>query len=279
MDSNKRALQTLLTDRRNLIDPEAHGLSRRTKGSGRRAPGLSQQQIDELTNRAHGTYNRLETGAMANPSIAYLRQIGKILALNEQEWVALCRYTGFGDPPSPLTQASGLEVPGVWEEAVQGIQHMAYVTDASWNLITYNDQWADLFPGRRIPQNTMRWMLLDEDARVTLTDWKTAWAPLVIPQLRAGFAARPDDEVLAQIVKEVIADPECGPIWANPGLHMHPDGDERPLNHGLEGPGYVTMCAAQPLTAPGARLIILLWHPGEKKAHTRTPVLRARNLD
>ncbi|MET9436924.1 helix-turn-helix domain-containing protein [Streptomyces sp. NPDC006551] len=275
---NKKALQNLLRERRDLIDPEALGLTRRKAGSGRRAPGLSQQQIDELTNRAQGTYNRLETGAMSNPTIGYLEQVARLLGLNEQEWVALCRYSGIGDPPGPLNQASGLEVPGVWKEAVEGIGHMAYVTDASWNLVTYNQQWVDLFPGRRIPRNTMRWMLLDQDARITLTDWKTAWAPLVLPQLRAGLALRPNDETLRQIEKEVRADPDLGPLWANPGAHMHPDGDERPLNHALEGPGYVTMCAAQPLTAPGARLIILLWHPGTKKVHTRTPMLHALDI-
>ena len=41
------------------------------------------------------------------------------------------------------------------------------------------------------------------------------------------------------------------------------------------GPGWVTMCAAQPMAAPGARLIILVFHPGEKRRHTRMPMLRA----
>ncbi|GAA2770476.1 hypothetical protein XF35_40875 [Streptomyces platensis subsp. clarensis] len=272
---NKRALKALLEERRALIKPEDHDLTRPT-GQGRRARGLSQQQVDELTARAPHTYNRLETGRYTNPPVDYLRQVARLFGLNEQEWVSLCRYAGIGDPPGPLTAASGLEVPGVWQEAVDGITHMAYVTDASWNLLAHNQCWASLFPGGRIPRNTMRWMLLDPDGRNTLLDWHTVWAPLVLPQLRAALAVRPDDETLLQIAKEVAADPDLAPLWEAGGAHIHPDGDERPILHAEHGPGHVTMCAAQPMTAPGARLIILIYHPGARKAHTRVPVLRAR---
>ena len=223
-----------------------------------------------------GKYRRLESGAYPNVSAGYLRRIAVLFALNEQEWVSLCQYAGIGNPPGPLTPRSGKEVPGVWQEAVDGMSHMAYVTDASWELLAYNAPFARLFPEGRVPANTMQWMLLDPDGRATLTDWSTAWAPLVIPQLRAAISARPDDDVLRRLEKEVIADPDTAPIWdGDTGAHIHPDGDERPLLHALDGPGWVTMCAAQPMTAPGARLIVLVFHPGEKRAHMRTPTLRA----
>lgn len=274
---NETALKALLQERRELIDPESVGL-KRPKGRGRRVRGLTQSQVDQITDRGQHTYNRLENGAMDNPPIDYLRQVGELFGLNEQEWWSLCRYAGVGDPPGPLNESSGLEVPGVWQEAVDGICHMAYVTDASWNLLAYNQAWAALFPGGRFPRNTMRWMLLDPDARTTLIDWRTKWAPLVLPQLRAAVAVRPDDEALAQIVKEVCDDPDLGPLWEAGGANIHPDGDERPLLHALEGPGHVTMCAAQPLGSPGARLIMLLWHPGQKKEHARKRTLRASDL-
>ncbi|MFF5971670.1 helix-turn-helix domain-containing protein [Streptomyces sp. NPDC012769] len=276
---NKTALRALLKERRELIAPEAHGLTRPT-GRGRRARGLSQQQVDELTCRAVDTYNRLETGRYPNPPADYLRQIGRLFGLNEQEWVMLCRYAGIGDPPGPLNPSSGLEVPGAWQEAVDGIGHMAYITDASWNLLAHNRHFADLYPGGRVPANTMRWMLLDKEARETsLVDWPTVWAPLILPQLRAALAARREDQTLRQIEREVRADPDLGPLWEAGGAHIHPDGDERPLRHALQGPGHVTICAAQPLTAPGARLIIMLFRPGPRKSHPRAPMLRAARTE
>ncbi len=103
--------------------------------------------------------------------------------------------------------------------------------------------------------------------------------PLVLPQLRAALTQRPEDPVLNGIVRDVTSDPDLAPIWHAGGAHIHPDGDERPIDHARYGPGHVTMCAAQPLTARGARLIILIYHPGTDKRHTRLPMLRAHNQD
>ncbi|WP_331746792.1 helix-turn-helix transcriptional regulator (plasmid) [Streptomyces sp. NBC_00873] len=271
---NKKALRNLLKERRALVQPEGHGFERPT-GQGRRAPGLTQHQVDQLCHVSLGTYRRLESGAYPNPPVDFLRDVAVLFALNEQEWRSLCRYAGIGDPPAPLNPRSGKEVPGVWQEAVDGITHMAYVTDASWELIAHNAPFARLFPNGRVPTNTMRWMLFDPDGRNTLTDWATTWAPLVLPQLRAALAARPDDDILRRLEKEAIADPDTAPIWDAGGAHIHPDGDERPLLHAQDGPGWVTMCAAEPMTAPGARLIVLVFHPGSRRAHLRTPMLRA----
>ncbi|MEU1327202.1 helix-turn-helix transcriptional regulator [Streptomyces microflavus] len=271
---SKDALRKLLTERRGLIDPAGHGFSRPSK-QGLRAPGLTQYQVDELTGRTGGTYRRLESGRYPNPPADYLRAVAALFALNEQEWTSLCRYAGIGDPPGPLTPASGKQVPGVWQEAVDGMHHPAYITDASWELIAHNAPFAALFPGGQVPRNTMRWMVLEPAGRHMLTDWHTAWAPLVLPQLRAALAARPDDPILRGLEEEVLNDPDCAPIWTGSVAHIHPDGDERPLLHAEAGPGWVTMCAAQPMAAPGARLIVLIFHAGEQRAHARTPALRA----
>ncbi|MFJ4923773.1 helix-turn-helix domain-containing protein [Streptomyces sp. NPDC088725] len=271
---HKKALRTLLRERRALIDPESHGLSRPT-GQGRRAPGLSQQQVDQLLNRAIHTYHRLEAGTYPNPPVDLLRDVAQLFALNEQEWVSLCRYARAQDPPGPLHTSSGKAVPGAWQEAVDGITHMAYITDASWDLLTCNEAFADLFPAGQVPANIMRWMLLEEEARKTLTDWENAWAPPVMPQLRSALASRPDDLTLRQIENEIYADPVGAPLYEAGGASIHPDGDERPILHHRHGAGWVTMCAAQPLTAPGARLIILVFHAGASRAHARTAMLRA----
>lgn len=273
----KAALKALLEERRSLVDPTRHGITLPT-GKGRRAPGLgvTQQHIDKLCHVTPGTYRRLESGAYHNPPISLLRSVARLFTLNEQEWTALCRFAGIGDPPGPLTPASGKEVPGVWQEVVDGQTHPSYVTDASWDLIAYNKPFVRLFPEGRIPWNVMRWMMLSPDGRHMLTDWHTAWAPLVLPQLQAALAARPDDETLQHLERDVLADPACAPIYRAGGAYIHPDGDERPILHALDGPGWVTLCASQPMTAPGARHIILIFHPGAKRAHARTPVLRSR---
>lgn len=271
---NKTALRALLRERRALIAPESHGFTRPT-GQGRRAPGLSQHQVDQLLHRTFGTYHRLESGNYPNPPASLLRDVARLFGLSEQEWASLCRYALLQDPPGPLYPTSGKEIPAVWQEAVDGINHIAYISDASWELLAYNEQFVALFPEGHMPTNTMRWMLLDAVGRKYLTDWPTAWAPMVLPQLRAAVMARPDDEILRAIEKEVLADPEIAHLYELNGALIHPDGHERPIRHAQLGPGWVSICAAQPMTAPGVRLFILIFRPGAERRHMRAPMLRA----
>ncbi|WP_189295751.1 MmyB family transcriptional regulator [Streptomyces cinerochromogenes] len=269
---NRHALKKLLKDRRALISPESHGLSRPT-GRGRRAPGLSQGQVDELLGYADRTYQRLESGNYPHPPVDLLRDVARLYGMNEQEWISLCRYARGEDPPGPLYDTSGHALPAAWADAVAGITHAAYVTDASWNLVTCNDRFHALFESGKAPANTMRWMLLD--GRDQLIEWDTAWAPLVMPQLQAALAQRPEDKVLRQIEADVLADPAARLLYEKGGASIHPDGDERPIRHAIEGPGWVTMCVAQPLAAPGSRCMILVFRSGPRRAGTRPRMLQA----
>ncbi|GAA0387746.1 helix-turn-helix domain-containing protein [Streptomyces luteireticuli] len=272
---DKGALQGLLRERRALIAPEEYGLTRPSR-QGRRAPGLTQAQMDQLLHRAYGTYNRLETGSYPNPPEELLRDVARILAFNEHDWTLLWLYTLHRDPPTCLHPRSGTEVRGAWQDVVEGMSHVAYITDQSWRLVTYNRAFADIFPGRRVPSNTMRWMLLEPEAREILMGWSEYWLPMVLPQLRAGIAALPGDETLLAIEKDVLADPEAGPLYESGGhSYIHPDGDERPLNHTLLGPGWVSLCTAEPLSSPRARLMIMVFRPGKERRHAGPSILRA----
>ncbi|WP_236244712.1 helix-turn-helix domain-containing protein [Streptomyces sp. CC210A] len=272
---DKVALRFLLRERRALIAPEDHGLSRPTR-QGRRAPGLSQAQVDQLLHRAPDTYGRLESGRYPNPPLDLLEDVARLLGMNEHDWVALWRYALGQDPPYPLHPRSGEVVSGAWQEVLDGVSHMAYVSDRSWNLLAHNEPFAALFPGRCVPENTMRWMTVDPEARVMLPRWETAWAPLVLPQLRAARAADPGDPVLAGIEREVLADPVAARIYESAGAYLRPVEGERPVQHAERGPGWVSVCAAQPMAAPRARLIILPFRAGEEPAVRRTRPLRAR---
>ncbi|WP_308406858.1 MmyB family transcriptional regulator [Streptomyces sudanensis] len=220
---DKVALRHLLRERRALIAPESHGLSRPSR-QGRRAPGLSQAQVDHLLHRAPDTYGRLESGRYPNPPVDLLEGVARLLGMNEQEWVALWRYALGQDPPGPLDARSGEVVPGVWRSALDGISHMAYVSDRSWNLLAYNGAFAALFPGRRVPSNVMRWMAVEPEARSVLRHWETWWAPLVLPQLRAAIAADPEDPTLRGIEKEVLDDPVAAGVYGSASAYVHPQG-------------------------------------------------------
>ncbi|PRH77361.1 transcriptional regulator [Streptomyces solincola] len=272
---DKAALRFLLSERRAAIAPESHGLSRPTR-QGRRARGLSQTQVDQILHRAPDTYGRLESGRYPNPPVGLLQDVARLFRMDEQEWVALWRYALGQDPPHPLDARAGTELSGAWRTLLDGFAHPAYLTDRSWNLLAGNAAFAAMFPAGLVPANTMRWMAVDPGARTMLTDWASAWAPVLLPQLRVALAAVPDDPVLRRIEREVLADPVAGPVYETAGASVHLDGAVRPLRHARLGPGWVTMCAAQPLAAPGSRLVLMSFEPGPRRhSGVRAPALRA----
>lgn len=269
---DKKALRHLLKTARARIAPEAHGLHRPT-GPGRRAPGLAQHQVDQLLHRSPGAYRHLEAGHHDNPPFDLLRDVARLFGFNEQEWTTLCRLARGESPPGPLYDTSGDAVPSAWTDAVNAVTHPAYVTDASWNLITCNNEFHQLFDSGQAPGNTMRWMLID--GRDQLTDWATAWAPLVMPQLQHALATRTDDKVLTRIRDDLINDPAARYLYELGGTRIHPDGDERPIRHAVHGAGWVTMCVAEPLTAPGSRFMILVFRPGPRRTVAQSRMIQA----
>ncbi|WP_329203886.1 MmyB family transcriptional regulator [Streptomyces sp. NBC_01435] len=269
---NKEALRDLLKSHRDRINPEDHGYERLSR-QGRRAPGLTQHQCDQLLTREMGTYRLLESGRNPRPKTDLLRDVATLFGMDEHAWVLLNRYALGQEPPAPLYTDSGFQVPSSWQQAVDGIEHMAYVTDAAWNMVCHNKHLPGMYPGRRVPQNVMRWMCLDPEARTVLADWETEWAPRILPQLRAAVAIH-HDATVKQLETDVMADPVAGPLYEARGAVIHPDGDERPLDHPVLGRGWVTMCSATPEGSPGARLMILLFRPGAARPAPHT-ILRA----
>lgn len=276
---DKRALKALLADRRAKMDPLKYKVPVPT-GRGRRAAGLRQSDIDRILNRSIGTYQRLESGAQHNPPVDYLAEIARLFDLTEEEWTSLNRYARGAEPPHSIDGRSSLEVPAVWEDAVHGINHMAYVTNHRWDVLAYNPPFAAMFPRGQVPDNVMRWMLTDPEARTVLTDWHTQWAPRVAPQLRATRAALPFDDELAELEQDVRNDPDAGPVYEAVGdTSIHPDGSERPLNHAEHGHGWVTLCASTLMSAPHARLMIMLFHTHPTPHTDKRPPLRAPDPD
>ncbi|WP_331760246.1 XRE family transcriptional regulator (plasmid) [Streptomyces sp. NBC_01471] len=219
--------------------------------------------MDLLTTRADGTYRKFENGKSRTRDADYLRRIGQILKLSEGEYTQLYLLTFRHAPARPLNPQAGMTVPDVWRRVVDGQRDMAYVTNVQWDLLYCNDAFRALFARGEPPENTMRWMMLSEEARrVNLTDWATRWAPFVLPQLRAAYIAYPDNAVIRQLHEDVLADDATGPIYRQKTEpYIQPDGDRRPLNHALFGPGMTTIAGAEPLGSRGSRLIILPWDP------------------
>ncbi|CAL9646752.1 MmyB family transcriptional regulator [Streptomyces sp. enrichment culture] len=266
---DRRSLKKLLQERRASIDPVTRGFPRRLPGPGRRAAGLSQEQMDELILRARGTYNRLENGQLAGPGADLLASVAKVLGLSEQEWAFLWQTTRKENPPYPLHSSAGNTLAGMWRKVIESMTDtIAYINDAEWNLVTCNEDFRRVFPRGQAPANIMRWLLLDPEARTdVLPDWADQWAPAMMPHLRQAVELRPDNAALVRLERDVLADPLAGPLYREGAAVPVPftDGSELPLRHAIYGPGRLTTCLAQPILAPGARINLSIFTPDDPR--------------
>lgn len=259
----QRDLQTFLREARAKVDPVDHGLERPSDRRGRQVPGLTQPQMDVLMRSRTGTYGSFERGTKTNPSTDYLDRLARYLKLSPQEWESLWKHAYGHNPPYALDPEAGLEVAPVWRHVIHEMTTMAYISNVSWDLLEPNSAFASMFPGGRPPANLMRWMLLDDVAREeVLLDWENSWAPMLIPQLVAARHAHPADWTLQELEHDVDNDPRTGPIRRDgAAAFTHPDGGDRPVKHATLGLGRVRLAAAEPLSSPGARFMVVEFVP------------------
>ncbi|MFG2341210.1 helix-turn-helix domain-containing protein [Streptomyces yangpuensis] len=260
-------LKGILQARRAAIDPVGAGFPQRRPGPGRRAAGLSQEQMDVLLTRTPGTYNRFENGQIGRPGSDLLTAVARTLRLDEQEWAFLWLVMRRESPPHALHGSAGTSIAGAWQRVTDHIRGaLAYVNDAEWNVIVHNEEFRRFFPRGQAPSNVMRWMLLAPEARTdVLMDWETVWAPAMMPHLKHSVELRPGNPALGRLARDVLDDPVAGPLYrehAGAPIPYH-DGSELPVRHAVHGPGRLTTCLAEPVTAPGARINLSFYTPAD----------------
>jgi hypothetical protein len=264
---NREALQTLLSRARARVDPTELGLAPRNDPRGRKVAGLTHEHMTRLLGWPEHKYGYVERGKLANIGADVLAPVARILHLSDHEWEALVLYATGVPPAFRLDPELGTAVPRPWQRVLASTGEMAYVNDVAWDVVAYNAAFTRLFPRRDVPDNTMRWMLLDPEARgVTLAQWETAWLPLLVPQVRAAVAGNPHNRTLAQLQADAKRDPVVAPYFEKPTAeYIQPRADgARPILHAELGPGWVTMCAAGPFGVPGGRLMFVLFDEGER---------------
>ncbi|MFE9730139.1 hypothetical protein ACFYO9_06605 [Streptomyces sp. NPDC005863] len=166
----------------------------------------------------------------------------------------------------------------VWRTVVEGVTgSMAYIADGHWNVVAYNTEFEALFPNGRAPDNIMRWILLDDQAReATLLNWAEDWAQGACPALRQAVTDHPADPELINLASDVRSDPIAGPIYraAATTRAVHPDGAVLQVNHAVNGPGWVMATAANPLPHTDVRFMMLQYRPGPTRPLQPPPLSR-----
>jgi hypothetical protein len=227
-------------------------------GSARHQPVLRREDVAALTGVSERHYRRLEQGASGYFSTVFLRSVGRVLGLGEDQLAAL--YIARGHVPPRRAGAPEVDEPLLQHLHEQ--QHAAYISDPAWDVLAYNERATRVFPWMAQPDcNIMSWSL-GRESRWQLHDWRNAWAPPMLAQLRMAALSQPDNERLQKVAQGVRTDPEVDHLWETlPSAQAHPYGDVRPLwlpTHREDRPVMMRIMAFAPLRDTGLRLILMV---------------------
>ncbi|QIS22346.1 helix-turn-helix transcriptional regulator [Nocardia terpenica] len=249
-------LAAFLRARRERLDPRDFGLPERRQA--RRTPGLRREEVAELAGVSTDYIVRLEQGRGLRPSPEVLEALARTLRLDSDERVYLFdlaqqRPPTAGKPSTTAAPALGLLVADLSPLPAMLVNHR-------YDILAWNPEMARLLvdfdtlpPAQR---NTM-WLCLlypgmPEDFYV---DRETIVRE-GIADLRAAWAAHPDDHALAELIEQFTSQSEeFARLWAKRDVKVNGRG-RKSMRHPEAGLLTVNFEVLLPLQDPDHRLII-----------------------
>ena len=222
--STKAELGEYLRQLRGKIAPSDVGLP---QGLRRRTPGLRRQEVAQLAGISIDYYIKLEQGRGSNPSAQVLAALARALVLSRDERQLLFRLAGEAprqadEPSSTVSSAVRFLIDNMPEVP-------AYVVDASWNVLAWNEL-AVHFTGELTrmqegDRNVARWMFRAPDSDPHWDDPASiAFAQVVASDLKSSFVRYPGSTEIESLTSELLSlSPRFREMWEAR------DQDPRPL--------------------------------------------------
>ncbi|WP_371778388.1 helix-turn-helix transcriptional regulator [Streptosporangium subroseum] len=230
-------LGEFLRNRRAQIKPESIGLP--ATSPYRRVPGLRREELAQLAGVSADYYTRLEQGRSITPSESVLEAVAAALRLNFAERAHLFDLAR----PQPVCirrqRAEGQRVRSGIHQLLNALSGQpAFVLDRRMDVLACNGMGRvlltdfDALPPEH--RNLVRWIILDESARVLYRDWDDVARQLVgILRLCAG--RHPRDGRIVEVVGELRAKSEdFRRLWADHHVVERAFGTKR-FHHSLVG--------------------------------------------
>ncbi|WP_432590278.1 helix-turn-helix domain-containing protein [Streptomyces sp. HD1123-B1] len=201
----RQELGTFLRSRRERLRPSELGLPTAPR---RRTPGLRRDEVAELAGISSTWYAWLEQGRVrTSPQV--LRAVARALRLDTAETAHVLSFVEETQPEAePRTWVSRNLLTLVQSMA----PNPAVVLDPHWDLLAWNAGYAALLtdPARLPPKRrNLLWLVFRwEPARTLLADWERE-ACALLGQFRAQAARHPQDRRYAEVVEEVLTDPDA----------------------------------------------------------------------
>jgi transcriptional regulator with XRE-family HTH domain len=178
------------------------------EGMRRRTPGLRRQEVAQLAGISIDYYIKLEQGRGSKPSGQVLAALARALLLSRDERQVLFRLAG--EAPSIIDEPSA-KVSTAVRFLIDNMPEVpAYVVDAAWNVLAWNDL-AVHFTGeltrmRQGDRNLARWMFRAPAEDPHWSDPASmAFAQIVASDLKASFLRYPGFVELEMLASELLA--------------------------------------------------------------------------
>lgn len=248
-------LAAFLRDRRERLTPDDLGLPQRRRA--RRTPGLRREEVAELAGVSTDYIVRLEQGRGLRPSADVLDALSQALRLNADERAYLFdlaqqRQPSAGKPSTVPAPALAMLVADLSPLPAMLLNHR-------YDILAWNPEMARLLmdfetlPPRH--RNTM-WLCLMEPSMREFYVERERVIREGIADLRAAWAAHPDDRALGELIAEFIAHSgEFEAAWASHDVRVQGRG-AKPLRHPIVGRLVVNFEVLMPVQDPDQRIVI-----------------------
>ncbi len=259
----KEQFQALLVRCRLAVEagpPEAAITTR-----GRRRTGLSQERTASLLGVSVRSYGDFERG-LTRSEPEFLDRVATVLHMSAHErHVMFLQATG-QEPPQPFTRQL-TSVPA-YQLALDSSALPGYLSNRCWDIELTNQAFRDIWAGKKLPANVLRYILMSEEAREDpLIDWEAGWALPFLRQQRAALAASPWEPGLVELQRELEAAARTdAPLRqlmerSPEDEYVHPNGDTRLINHPKWGTTRITLLMTRPLDAASAHRFVWMVPP------------------
>ncbi|MEA1652680.1 helix-turn-helix transcriptional regulator [Nitrospirillum sp. BR 11164] len=254
------AFANFLRDRRQHLDPASVGLP---VGRRRRTPGLRREEVAQLADIGTAWYTALEQGRDVRPSDQVLANLARALRLTAVERDHLFTLAG-RRPPARLEGASD----GVDAQSLALLRRLepdpAYIVDARWDVLAWNQGAADLFRFDAAAPAYGRNMLWRYFTRSPLPEERADWnatARALASIFRGQTAAHANDPRFRELIDDLLAASETfRRVWPGQEVRALCAG-RKWVNHPVRGRQEYDFVPLALPSMPGASLMVYLACP------------------
>ncbi|MDG3444118.1 helix-turn-helix transcriptional regulator [Nitrospirillum amazonense] len=281
VDGGNRAFAAFLRDRRRHLDPASVGLP---VGRRRRTPGLRREEVAQLADIGTAWYTALEQGRDVRPSDQVLANLARALRLTAVERDHL--FTLAGRRPPARLEGTG---DGVDAQSLVLLRRLepdpAYIVDARWDVLAWNQGAADLFRFDAEAPAYARNMLWRYFTRSPSPEERSDWnatARALASIFRGQSAAHANDPRFRTLIDDLLAASDTfRRVWPGQEVRALCAG-RKWLDHPLRGRQEYDFVPLSLPSMPGASLMVYLARPAAADSDTgigehameRTPLPR-----